>query len=119
MELASITALGAARADSRLLVCLEPRLDDDATHAGLVWLQRSCTPVDGLFLRFEFPQNESGVDRSGAEKLASAHEIPYSLTLSEAVAADEAHLEKALVGLRGFFVVASLGVEVSSSREHP
>lgn len=50
-----------------------------------------------------FSKTKQVLIEAGLKTLASVKEIPYSLTLSEAVAADGADLEKALAGLRGFF----------------
>lgn len=68
-----------------------------------------------------FPKTKLVLIEAGLNKPASAHEIPYSLTLSEAVAADAADriLRRRSSGFGDSSVVASLGVEVSSSREHP
>ena len=50
-----------------------------------------------------FPKTKQVLIEAGLKTLASVKEVPYSLTLSEAVAADEADIEKALAGLREFF----------------
>jgi len=40
---------------------------------------------------------------SGLKTLAQAQAIPYTLTLAEAAAADQANLEQVLANLRAFF----------------
>ena len=50
-----------------------------------------------------FPKTRQLLIESGLQTLAHVSDIPYSLTLSEAAAADGADLEKALAALRAFF----------------
>jgi hypothetical protein len=50
-----------------------------------------------------FPKTKRVLIESGLKTLELVKNIPYSLTLSEAAAADGANLEKALSALRAFF----------------
>lgn len=50
-----------------------------------------------------FPGTKRVLTAAGLKTLAGAEEVPFSLTLSEAAAADGADLEKILAALRAFF----------------
>lgn len=50
-----------------------------------------------------FPKTRDVLVRSGLKTLAQVKDVPHSLTLSEAVAADRADLEETLTALRIFF----------------
>jgi uncharacterized protein involved in response to NO len=55
------------------------------------------------FCTASFPKTKQILIGAGLKTLARVKEIPHSLTLSEAAAADGADLEKILVALRAFF----------------
>lgn len=62
-----------------------------------------------------FPKTRDVLIRSGIETLAQVKDIPHSLTLSEATAADHADLEKTLTALRAFFAARQPRRRVAAS----